>query len=193
MIITEKLLSINKFSRPGRKLTEHLGLAYHYVGKRNQRPHGVFSYFENDCPQKEHYSSAQYCIDINGRIYNFIPPNEVAYHCGTDNMDPGSNRVYTDWARGRFSKYTMNPTITSPNLATIGIEMCFTGHNGEFTDETLEAGIELGVLLCKKYKIPPENIGTHHMIIGWKECPLYWARKPDEFHKFKAAIIERLR
>ena len=70
--------------------------------------------------------------------------------------------------------------------------MCFTGEYGEFTDATLEAGMELGDSLCLKHKIPPENIGTHNMVVGWKECPIYWVRRRDEFHKFKARIIERL-
>jgi N-acetylmuramoyl-L-alanine amidase len=86
----------------------------------------------------------------------------------------------------------MNPAATSPNLATLGIEMCFTGECGEFTDATLEAATELGISLCLKHKIPPENIRTHSMVVGWKECPLYWARRHDEFYRFKHRIIERL-
>lgn len=192
MIIIENLLTINKFSRPGRKLEAKLGLIYHFVGIRNQRPPAVYSYFENDCPRKGHYSSAHYCIDIDGTIYQYVPDDEIAYHCGTENIDPGSQKIYTDWARMVFPRHTMNPAVTSPNLATIGIEMCFTGANGEFTEHTLEAGIELDVKLCLKYQIFPENIGTHHMVVGWKDCPLYWAKRQNEFHKFKAEIIERL-
>ena len=193
MIIIERLLSINKFSRPGRKLDAKLGIIYHFVGIRNQRPPAVYSYFEEECPKKGRYSSAHYCIDIDGHVYQYVPDDEIAYHCGTENIDPGSQKIYTDWARSFFPKYTMNPTATSPNLATIGIEMCFTGQYGEFTETTLEAGIELGVRLCQKYQIPPENIGTHNLMVGWKECPLYWARRHDEFHKFKAQIFERLK
>jgi N-acetylmuramoyl-L-alanine amidase len=190
--ITESLLSINKYSRPGRKLDARLGIIYHYVGIRNQRPPAVYSYFEKDCPQTGHYSSAHYCIDIDGHIYQYVPDDEVAYHCGTDNIDPVSQKVYTDWARSLFLKYTMNPAVTSPNLATIGIEMCFTGAEGEFTGATLEAAIELGVSLCHKYKISPVNIGTHHMVVGWKDCPLYWTKRPDEFQRFMEQIFERL-
>jgi N-acetylmuramoyl-L-alanine amidase len=192
MIRIKNLLSIDKYSRPGRKLAEHLGLIFHYTSIRNQRAHAVYRYFEQDCPRTKHYSSAHYCIDIDGQIYQYVPDDEVAYHCGTENIDPGSQKIYTDWARSFFPKYTMNPALTSPNLATIGIEMCFTGANGEFTDATLEAAEELGTSLCREHQIPPENIGTHHMVVGWKECPLYWTKRPDEFHKFKARIIERL-
>jgi N-acetylmuramoyl-L-alanine amidase len=185
---TERLLSINKYSRPGRKLDAHLGLIFHFVGIQNQRPGAVFNYFEKDCPQLKHFSSAHDCIDIDGRVFHFVPYDEVAYHCGTENIDPKSGKIYTDWARSRFPQYTMNPAGTSPNLATLGIELCFTGDHGEFTEATLEAAAESGANLCRKYRIPLDNIGTHNHVVGWKECPLYWTRRLDEFEKFVSRI-----
>ena len=186
--ITELLLSLNKYSRPGRRLDAQLGLIYHYVGIRHQRPLSVYNYFEKDCPQMSRYSSAHYCIDQEGTIFRFVPDHEAAYHCGTDNPDPSSKKVYTDWARKRFPNYAMNPEKTSPNLCTIGIELCFNGVNGEFTEPTLKAAAELGASLCDKYKIPFDNIGTHHHVVGWKECPIFWAKHPEEFDRFRNRI-----
>jgi N-acetylmuramoyl-L-alanine amidase len=188
MVIIEKLLSINKYSRPGRMLNMRLGLIYHYVGIRNQRPKAVWDYFEKDCPRLCRYSSAHYCIDLDGTNYQFIPDNEVAYHCGTENIDPKSQRIYSDWARERFPSHTNNPAVTSPNMITLGIELCFSGVNGEFTEATLASAAELGASLCVKYGIPINNVGTHHQVVGWKECPLFWAKRPEEFEKFKSRL-----
>ena len=190
MVITEKLLVINKFSRPGRKLDAHLGLIYHYVGVRYQRPLAVFNYFEKDCLQIGHYSSAHYCIDQEGWTFRFVPDDEVAYHCGTDKIDPKSGKIYTDWARNRFPKYTNNPATTSPNMVTLGIELCSDGAQGELSEATLKAAAELGASLCIKYGIPVENIGTHNHVVGWKECPLYWTRYPEKFEQFRLRIID---
>jgi N-acetylmuramoyl-L-alanine amidase len=189
LTVTEQLLSINKYSRPGRRLDAHMGLIFHYVGIRNQRPRAVFDYFENDCPRMGHYSSAHDCIDLDGQVFHFAPYDEVTYHCGTENTDPKSGKVYTDWARARFPGYTSNPAGKTPNLVTLGIELCFSGLNGEFTEATLEAAAEDGARLCRDYRIPYENIGTHYKVVGWKECPLCWARRPEEFEAFHRRII----
>jgi N-acetylmuramoyl-L-alanine amidase len=117
-----------------------------------------------------------------------VPDGEVAYHCGTENIDPQSRKIYTNWARNRFLQYAMNPKETSPNMVTLGIELCFNGLEGEFTGETLEAAAELGAFLCREYRIPAENIGTHHQVVGWKECPLYWTKRPQEFESFRGRI-----
>ena len=80
MNITEKLLSINPFSRPGRLLAACKGIIFHYVGVANQRAINTWGFFEKACPLEKHYSSAHYIIDLNGDIYHAVPDNEVAYH-----------------------------------------------------------------------------------------------------------------
>ena len=191
--ITERLLSVNKYSRPGRRLDARQGLIYHYVGIRNQRPPAVYDYFEKGCPHGGHYSSAHYCIDIDGHVFRYVPDDEAAYHCGTENTDPKSQKIYTDWARQRFPRYTANPAGTSPNLVALGIELCFIGAQGEFTEATVNSAAELGAFLCAKYGIAVENIGTHHHVVGWKECPLYWAKYPAAFEDFRSRIASLTR
>lgn len=191
--IVDLPLPINEFSRPGRKMESISGLVYHYVGVRHQRPMSVWNYFAKDIPQKKEYGSAHYCIAPDGHIFRFIPDDEVAYHCGTNKKDPASQRIYTEWARQRFPQNTLNPDRTSPNFCTIGIELCFDGAHGEFTEPSLSAAAELGALLCEMYRIPADNIGTHHQVVGWKECPVYWAKNPEEFDRFRLRIIGLLK
>jgi N-acetylmuramoyl-L-alanine amidase len=192
MKIQEKLLTVNKYSRPGRKLAEKRALILHWVGVGGQKAEAVWSYFEKNCPKEERYASAQYCVDLDGTVFRFIPDDEVAYHCGSSQPDPGSGKIYTDWAREVFGAYASNPTGNSPNNASLGIELCAIDNKGNFTPDTLCAAAELAAFLRKVYQIPLERVGTHKMVVGWKDCPLLWTRQPELFEAFKKEVEKRL-
>jgi N-acetylmuramoyl-L-alanine amidase len=188
MKLVEKFLSENKYTRPGiRKLAEKRAVILHWVGVPNQKALAVWNYFERECAGKT-YASAHYCVDLDGTVYRFIPDDEVAYHCGSSKTDPKSGKIYTDWARKIFGKYAEDPEGNSPNNAAIGIEMCVTDNKGNFAPETLQAAAELTAHLCKTYLIPIERVGTHKLVVGWKDCPLLWAQHPRKFEDFKKKV-----
>jgi N-acetylmuramoyl-L-alanine amidase len=153
-----------------------------------QRATSTWNWFETGCPKDKHYSSAHYIIDLNGDIYHAVPDNEVAYHCGSTQKDTSSGRIYTDWARAKFGRYAENPDINSPNNCTIGIELCITDNQGNFTPETLGAAAELAAKLVKDNRLTIEEVGTHYKVVGWKECPLLWTKYPEKFEEFKQAV-----
>jgi N-acetylmuramoyl-L-alanine amidase len=190
MQIIEKLLSISDYTRPGKPLAEKRAIILHWVGVGGQRADSVWNFFEHSCKKDRHYSSANYCIDLDGTVYRFIPDDEVAYHCGTSQPVKPGGQVYTNWAREIFGPYAADWTKTSPNLVAIGIEMCVINNCGDFDPRTLEAAVELTAHLCKTYKIPLDRIGTHQMVVGWKDCPRRWAQHPDEFVAFKKNVAK---
>jgi len=174
MIIIEKLLTPNKYSRPGTKLKSIKGIAMHWVANPKSSAMANRNYFENHKLGKTGYSSAHYIIDMSGEIIRCIPDDEMAYHVGS--------QMYTDYAKKKFGSY--------PNNCTLGIEMCHPDWTGQFTEETWNAAIELCQYLCKKYNLnPKEDITTHHLIVGWKNCPKWFTDYPAEFEKFKKQII----
>ena len=191
MIIIEKLLSINPFSRPKKRLTECKAVILHYVGVPAQKALTVWNYFERDCPKENRYASAHYIIDLNGDVIRAIPDNEVAYHCGSSAIDPASGKIYTDWARRKFGHYVSDPAKNSPNNCTIGIELCIDGY-GDFTAETLNAAVELVTKLLKENKLTVEDIGHHKLVVGWKSCPLPWVKEPKLFEEFKNKVQEKM-
>jgi len=188
MKIIEKLLTINRYSRSGRKPIGVRAIILHWVGKPMQRAIDVWDWFEKTCPADKHYSSAHYIIDFNGDIYHAVPDDEVAYHCAASQKDPTSGKIYTDWAREKFGHYATSPDANSPNNCTIGIELCVTDARGNFTPETLNAAVELTAKLLKENGLTADDIGTHHGVVGWKECPLLWARNPALFDGFKELV-----
>ena len=192
MNVIRKFLTVNPFSRPGRKLAECRGIILHYVGMPNQRALSVWNYFENDCPRNKHHSSTQYIVDLNGDVYHLMPDDEVAWHCGSSQPDPVSGKVYTDWAREKFGRFASNPQSTSPNHCTIGIELCFD-RQGNFTPETITAAVQLVAKLLKENKLTTEEIGHHNLVVGWKNCPRPWLRTPALFDEFKKSVGEKMR
>ena len=187
MNIIERLLTLNQYSRSGRLLTECRAVILHYVGIPLQKAGSVWNYFERDCPQKKHFSSAHYIIDLNGDILYAVPDNEVAYHCGSSREDPASGKFYTDWARRKFGHFVSDPTKNSPNNCTIGIELCI-GNNGNFTTETQTAAVTLVAKLIQEKNLNAEDIGHHKQVVGWKDCPLPWVRVPEQFEQFKDKV-----
>jgi N-acetylmuramoyl-L-alanine amidase len=187
MKIVKQFLSENEYSHPGKKLAEKRAVILHWVGVGGQKASSVWNYFEHNYTRKT-YGSAHYCIDLNGDVYQFIPDDHVAYHCGSSREDPQSKSIYTDWARQVFGKYAEYPADNSPNNAAIGIEMCVLDADGNFSPETLQSATELTAYLCNTYQIPIERVGTHKLVVGWKDCPLLWTKYPDKFEKFKEEV-----
>jgi N-acetylmuramoyl-L-alanine amidase len=191
MKIVDFFLTVNPFTRSGRKLAVCKGVVIHYVGKDNQKAMSVWKFFENDCPADKHYSSAHYIIDLDGFIYHAVPDDEVAYHCGSEKPDPKSGRIYTDWARQKYGYYASDPVKTSPNYCTLGIELCIDS-KGNFTEETLEAAVELAVKLLGDNKLSVDDIGTHNLVVGWKDCPRPWVKNPALFDDFKERVKNKM-
>jgi len=191
MNIIEKLLTVNPYSRSGRILYDCKAIVMHFVGIPAQRAVAVWNYFERDCTRNKHFSSAHYIIDLNGDVYHAVPENEIAFHCGSSAADPASGRIYTDWARQKFGNYVADPTKNSPNNCTIGIELCIDS-NGNFTNETLNAAVELVAKLVEDKKLSVDEIGYHKQVVGWKDCPLPWIKEPELFEDFKQRVRNRL-
>jgi N-acetylmuramoyl-L-alanine amidase len=191
MRIVDFFLTLNPFTRSGRKLAVCRGIIFHYVGVPGQKAIDVWKFFEKNCPIDKHYSSAHYIINLDGYIYHAVPDDEIAYHCGSEKPDPVSGRIYTDWARKKYGSYANDPTKTSPNYCTIGIELCIDS-KGNFTSETLQAAVELAAKLLEEHHLSIDDIGTHKLIVGWKDCPLPWVVNPALFEEFKEKVKTRM-
>ena len=192
MKIIDKMMTVNPFSRPGRKRPVTLGIILHYVGVNGHTASIVWNWFANGCPQNKHYSSTQYIIDHDGTILRTMPDDELAYHCGSSQVDPASGRIYTNWARQKFGRFAEDFRNNSPNFCTIGIELCID-RQGNFTKETINAAVELVAKLLKENRLIVDDIGHHKMVVGWKDCPLPWVRNPALFDEFKKRVGENMR
>ena len=178
MVVKEKLLPVNPFSRPGYSRQDTLGLVYHWVGAAGQENDATARYFALLSKQStadntpDRYASAHYIIGIDGEIIRCIPDGEVAYHVGATR--------YTSAAFHRLRGYASNTKMSdypgeyrTPNWCTIGIEMCHPDWSGKFADATLEAGVKLGKHLLRTYLLGSHDIFRHYDITN-KKCPKWF-------------------
>jgi N-acetylmuramoyl-L-alanine amidase len=64
---------------------------------------------------------------------------------------------------------------------------------GNYTPETLGAARDLTAKLIQENRLTVDNIGTHHLVVGWKNCPrLFWTERPEQFDAFRLAVKEKM-
>lgn len=177
--ITKDYLPVNKFSRAGIKLKSKKGIVMHYTASPGAPAKNIGKYFAGLAQQnpndniKDTYAGAQYSVDRTS-IYNNIPDDEMAYHCGST--------TYTKEALAQLGTY--------PNNSTVGIEMCIE-KDGSIHEDTFSNAVDLVVYLIKERGFP-NSIWTHKGVVGWKDCPLPWIKNPKEFERFKKAVNDKL-
>lgn len=167
MEVKQKFLTKNQYSRPDKELNEVKAIVLHWLASPRGTPQGVYNYFEARKKGKTGYGSAHFCVGLDGETWQYMPMSEMAYHVGS--------KTYTEYGLS-LSDY--------PNDCTIGIEMSHMDMEGSYTDDTWERTKLLTVLLLKEYGLNPDNITTHKKIVGWKDCPMWFSKFPDEFDRF---------
>jgi N-acetylmuramoyl-L-alanine amidase len=181
--ITEMFIPVNKFSRPGVKIAKVKGIVMHYTADPGASAVAVAKYFANlrlQDPNDKNARSASATFEVDDvAIVAALPYKpgvvEEAYHVGS--------KTYTPEALKKFGSY--------PNNCTVGIEMCLD-KNGNITEKTFQNAADLAAFLCKLYGLTEADITTHKAVVGWKDCPLPWVKKPSELDRFKAEVHNRL-
>lgn len=192
MTIQKRYLTPNEWSRPQSKIKEFRAIVMHWTANPNANAEQNWLYFEAKKTGMGSYGSAHYIIGQKGDIIQCIPDEEVAYHCGSSQKDPKSGQIYTNYARKKFGHYAVHWQTTSPNYCTLGIELCPTDYDGNFTEKTINAAIDLCAYLCKRHNLAADDITTHHDIVGWKDCPRLWTRNPELLDAFRASVADAL-
>ena len=189
MNIKKDLITVNKWSRPGRKLEEVLGIVLHWTANPPAGAQANRNYFDSLKSGKQGiYASAHYIIGQDGLIVQAIPEDEAAWHVGSSAKDPKSGKIYTDLARELFGRFASNPSSTSPNFCTIGIELCPTDWDGSFSEATIESAKALCADLLLRHGLGPDSLITHNGVVGWKDCPRLWTKQPDLFEAFREGV-----
>ncbi len=105
MNITEKLLTVNQYSRPGKKREETTKIAVHYVANPKSTAIANRNYFEN-CRFRKNYVSSHYIIGLEGEVIRCVPDDEIAYCTNAANAYSISIECcHLDWT-GRFTDQT---------------------------------------------------------------------------------------
>lgn len=134
--ITQELLPINPYSRPGEALEEVNGVVVHYVGNPGTTAEQNRSYFENLAQTGETYASSHFLIGLDGEIIQNVPLDEIAYCTGPRNVD------------------------------TISIECCHPDDTGAFTQATYDSLVKLTRWLMEEYRLDTDQVIRHYDVTG---------------------------
>ncbi len=156
--VSEQLLTVNDYSRPGTELEAINGIVIHYIGNPGTDAQENRDYFERlKDGTDEVYASSNYIIGLDGTIIQCVPDNEVAYASGDRNKD------------------------------TISIECCHPDDSGAFTQETFNSLVQLTAKLCKQYNLTTDQL-LRHYDVNQNPCPKFFVDDPDAWNNFLASV-----
>lgn len=161
--VTEKLLPINRWSRPGIPLEEINGVVIHYVGNPNTTAEANRNYFASLASGEENtFASSHFVVGLDGEVLQCIPLTEIAYASKDRNGD------------------------------TVAIEVCHPDETGEFSPVTYDRVVELTAWLCRTFELDPETEVIRHYDVTGKVCPKYYVENPEAWDGFLADTGEKL-
>lgn len=160
--ITEDLLPVNPYSRPGKQLDEVNAVVIHYVGNPGTTAAQNRSYFENIIETKEASVSSHFIIGLEGEIIQCVPLDEISYASNNRNED------------------------------TIAIECCHPDETGEFNAATYDSAVKLTAYLCILYNLDPDTDVIRHYDVTGKKCPKYFVDYENQWNLFKAQVKRQM-
>ena len=134
--VTQALLPVNPYSRPGAALTAVNGFVVHNTGNPGTTAEQNRDYFASLAETGATSASSQFIIGIDGEILQCVPLDEVAYASNSRNDD------------------------------TLSIEVCHTDETGEFSDAAYQSLVRLLSWLCDTYSLSTDTIIRHGDIIA---------------------------
>ncbi|MDO4344945.1 MAG: peptidoglycan recognition family protein [Eubacteriales bacterium] len=134
--IDRQLLTINDYSRPGKKVEEIQKIVIHYIGNPKTSAQQNRDYFESLKDLQNVSMSANFIIGLQGEIIECVPLGEIAY------------------------------ASKSMNRYSISIENCHPDATGKFTEATYESCVHLTAYLVEKYGLEREDIIRHYDVTG---------------------------
>ncbi len=134
--ISEQLLPVNPYSRPGTKIKSLSYIVVHYLGNPGTTAQQNHDYFESLATLGNAYMSANYVVGTGGEIVHCVPDDEVAY---------ASNQA---------------------NMFSISIENCHPDDSGALTDKGYASLVRLVAYLSDQYGLERDQIIRHYDVTG---------------------------
>lgn len=163
MNITDALLTISNYNRPGTRRKNTTAIACHYIGNPGTSAQANRNWFESLKNGKGTKASCHYIIGLQGEIFRLIPEEEISW------------------------------CTNSANSYTISIEACHPDSTGKFTDATYSAYTRLCADICSRWGLDPEHGGLiRHYDVTRKICPKWFVDQPGEWEKFKKDVAAKM-
>lgn len=152
--INKYLSRYNQESRGGQKVRY---IVIHYVGALGTAKQNCQYFARGDRQASAHFF-------VDSQIWQSIPLNKAAWHCGGGLQDLGT-RYYGGNRGARLHGICRNKN-------SIGIELCCQRYNGRIvpTPKAIETAVPLVRYLMRTYNVPANRVIRHYDVTG-KVCP----------------------
>lgn len=163
MTISKQYLTVNRYSRPGTKLSKVTKVAVHYTGDPGATAQNERDYFNNmpSFPEaRRRYVSSHYIVGLNGEIIQCIPEDEFSY------------------------------CTNEANSYSISIETCHPDATGKFTAAAEQSLVELAADICKRHGLDPQRDVIRHYDVTGKVCPKWYVDHPGDWQAFKERVAQ---
>ena len=134
--VTQDLLPINEYSRPGTPLEEINGVVIHYVGNPGTSAKNNRNYFANLSITHTTSASSHFIVGLEGEVIQCVPLSEISYASNQRNVD------------------------------TVAIEVCHPDETGEFNPETMASLVKLTAWLCDTFDLETDQVIRHYDVSG---------------------------
>ena len=134
--VSEQLLTVNDYSRPGLAIDQVNGIVVHYTANPGTTAQQNRDYFEGLKDSHETHASSHFVIGLDGELIQCIPCKEISYASNDRNND------------------------------TISIECCIPDDTGRFNDATYQTLVHLVAWLCGRYDLTMDDVIRHYDVTG---------------------------
>lgn len=187
--ITQALLTVSPWNRPGQKLKQVKKVVAHWtalVDKSGNDAWNCRNFMENLSRTHYEQASAHFVVGSNGLILQLVPTSEVAWTSG--------------WYKWSDLCQSLGP---NPHEFMLGIEACPADEAGNYTLESLATQAYLYAWLLDSFDLGIDDLIRHYDccgddgVHGLKPCPKLFAGPPgsdedrhwQEFKKQVSAIM----
>lgn len=163
MQITDALLTVSNYNRPGTKRTRTTAIACHYIGNPGTSAQANRNWFESLKNGQGTKASCHYIIGLQGEILRLIPEDEIS------------------WCTNQANSYT------------ISIEACHPDSTGRFNQATYNSYVELCADLCTRWHLDPVAGGLiRHYDVTGKVCPKYFVDNKAAWEQFQWDVLHQM-
>ena len=134
--VSEQLLTVNDYSRPGLAIDQVNGIVVHYTANPGSTAQDNRDYFNGLQYSGQTEASSNFIVGLDGEIIQCVPTWEIAYASNERNAD------------------------------TVSIEVCHPDETGKFTDATYRSLVQLTAWLCVKFDLKEDQIIRHYDVTG---------------------------
>ena len=159
--VTQQLLSVNDYSRPGKKSGDVVFVVIHEVEKAGATAKETRDYYEGLKDSKKEYNSSNYIVGLDGEIIQCVPDDELVSVEGEE--------------------------IKGQTGGSVSVAYAHADDTGKQIKNTYVSMVKLTAYLMDHYNLAKESLIRHSDVTG-KKCPKFY-QDDAQWEQFRSDVM----